>query len=532
MGSAPPRSDTARIRDRLADDLDRWRIEHRVPGTALAVIGPGDRRMVLVSGVADEQTGDPLRADHRFQIGSISKVITALTVLRAVDAGAARLSDPIVRHVPWFQAGPWTPDVTIHHLLCHLGGLPIGPDWSDSSAFDVWALRALDAQRPGERYWYSNVGYKTLAVALGSILGGPLPEAQEADVLRPLGMHAARARVGAVDASSDATGHEPEPERYPRSLVPRVHAPGLVGSMGDGNVLASVDDVATLAAALLRLDAGLGPLLTATSAAALFRPHARVARGHAYGYGLGIDTTDGRRRVGHGGDMPGFRTSLIAEPDRDVAVVVLTNLRGAPTRDLAWHALDVATWRWPGSAPVLDLTPTPDPAVGGQYEDEHGIADLRTDHGAATLTLDGVDRQIRTIDSTTFEVLDPALGRHRLVARPPTRRHGPALALGPRSLQRRGATTRPATSRSGRVAGLVGTYRSSDPWSRSVEVILRDGRLRLVDDAGEESELVRVGRDRYRVGTAPNPERAIADAWVDGHPLRLTVSGRPLVRDA
>ena len=64
-----------------------------------------------------------------------------------------------------------------------------------------------------------------------------------------------------------------------------------------------------------------------------------------------------------------------------------------------------------------------------------------------------------------------------------------------------------------------------------MELLLRDGSLRMVDDEGEDSALVRVARDRYRVGEEPNPERAVLDAWAGGVPLRVTISGRPLVRD-
>jgi hypothetical protein len=111
-----------------------------------------------------------------------------------------------------------------------------------------------------------------------------------------------------------------------------------------------------------------------------------------------------------------------------------------------------------------------------------------------------------------------------------------ALAFGERLLLREaapGTWPAPTPETSARVRAVTGTYRSlADPWTRSAEVLVRDRRLRLVDDEGTESDLVRAGRDRYRIGAEPNPERAVFDAWADGHPLRVTVSGRPLVRDA
>ncbi len=524
----------AATRDRLAADLEQWRVEHDVPGVALAVVGPGERRCTMVRGVTDAPTGEPLRAEHRFQIGSISKVVTALAVLRAVDAGRIALADPVVSHVPWFRAGPWTRRITIHHLLCHLAGLPIGPDWSDASAYDVWALRDLDVQPPGQRYWYSNVGYKTLGCVLQAVHGGSVPEVVEREVLRPLGLAAAAGRVGPPDPAKDSRGHEPEPDRYPRSLAPRVRAPELRGSMGDGNIAASIDDAATLAMALLRLYTVEDSLLSTGGSRALFEPHARIDRNHGYGYGLGVERTAGRTLFGHGGDMVGFRSSLIADPVADVAVVVLANLRGAPTRDLSRHALDVARAADPAAVPPLATRRSMDLGLAGTYRDERGTARLHLEPDTATLSIDRIDLPLRPLDAGTFEVLDPSAGRHHLAVVPAGRGRGPALSFGSRFLEREPvhSTSRAARNGAPRGAALTGTYRSGDPWSRSVEILVRDGRLRLVDDEGTDGVLVRVGRHRYRVGVEPNPERAIADAWADGRPLRVVVSGRPLARDA
>jgi hypothetical protein len=287
--------------------------------------------------------------------------------------------------------------------------------------------------------------------------------------------------------------------------------------------------MATLAERLLELHAGRGSLVGPALAASLFAPHARISRTNAYGYGLGIDRAGGRLRFGHAGDMVGFRCSLLADPAAGVAVVVLTNLRGAPTRGLARHALALGIASDPASVPALQRRPAIDGTVGGSYVDADGTADLRVDGDSATLEVDGREVGLRPIGDETFEVVDPAVGRHRLHLLAATRRRGAALALGTRLLVRDG----PSAPSRVRADARAATYRSpSDPWMRSVEVLVRDGSLRLVDDEGEDSALVRVTRDRFRIGDEPNPERAVFDAWTGDGPQRVTVSGRPLVRDA
>lgn len=112
--------------------------------------------------------------DRSFPWASVTKPVTALAVLVAVEEGTLDLDQP---------AGP--PGSTVRHLLAHASGL--GPDPGPGG---LDGLRPL--AEPGTRRIYSNLGYEVLARTLSQASGLPFPEYLTAGVLEPLGMAGVR----------------------------------------------------------------------------------------------------------------------------------------------------------------------------------------------------------------------------------------------------------------------------------------------------------------------------------------------------
>jgi len=126
---------------------DTWGAEH----VAAAVVRP--------DGIAASR-GDP---DHRFRWASVTKMVTALTVLIAAERGLVTLDD---------QAGP--PGSTVRHLLAHASGL----------GFEG----SMTLAAPGRRRMYSNVGFDTVAAHVATRAGESFEALVRAWVLEPLGM--------------------------------------------------------------------------------------------------------------------------------------------------------------------------------------------------------------------------------------------------------------------------------------------------------------------------------------------------------
>jgi len=115
--------------------------------------------------------------DRRFPVASVTKVLTGLAALVAVEQGKLGLDDQLPPGLPLPPgAGDELPDasVTIRHLLAHASGLPMAPG---------------QARRPPERRRvYSSPGYRLLGAAVARAVGEGFPEWLERSVLRPLGM--------------------------------------------------------------------------------------------------------------------------------------------------------------------------------------------------------------------------------------------------------------------------------------------------------------------------------------------------------
>ena len=146
-------------------DLSAEVADWPVGRVAVAVIGP--------AGVLDRFDSHPGAV---FRWASVTKLVTALTMLDACADGTIALDDAV---------GP--PGVTVAHLLAHAAGLPFEQGTGIAS--------------PGTRRTYSNYGYELLADHLAGRAGGPFVDELDGRVLAPLAMG-----TTAVDGSPASAG--------------------------------------------------------------------------------------------------------------------------------------------------------------------------------------------------------------------------------------------------------------------------------------------------------------------------------------
>jgi CubicO group peptidase (beta-lactamase class C family) len=149
----------------------------RLPGLTLGLTDRDGTLLIRTYGFADLRARLPVTPDTLFEIGSIGKTFTAVATLQLFDEGRIDLHSPVVRYLPWFavpQPAGHAP-ITVAHLLSHRAGIVAGIDGTPEAAFQVWSLRDLPTfSAPGERFHYSNVGYKARARA-GSDRGPTVP---------------------------------------------------------------------------------------------------------------------------------------------------------------------------------------------------------------------------------------------------------------------------------------------------------------------------------------------------------------------
>jgi CubicO group peptidase (beta-lactamase class C family) len=306
----------AAIDDTVVAELERT----RQPGLTLGVTNPDQTLAIRTYGFAELASQRPVTPETLFEIGSIGKTFTAIAVLQLRDEGRIDLEAPVARYLPWFEvprvAGQ--SPITVAHLLSHTAGIVAGIDGTPEAAFQVWSLRDLvPGSPPGARFHYSNVGYKALGLVLEALEGRPYRDVIRTRILDPLGMSSTEPAITHEIRARLAVGYEYlHDDRFGYPGAPLAPATWLETATADGSIASTADDMCAFARFVLRGD---GPVPEMSV------PRARMDETATYGYGLSVRGVGGRRVVGHGGGMVGYRASLQADPEAGLAVVVLQN---------------------------------------------------------------------------------------------------------------------------------------------------------------------------------------------------------------
>ncbi|HVC32748.1 MAG TPA: serine hydrolase domain-containing protein [Chloroflexota bacterium] len=164
----------------------------QVPGLVVVATRGGQPLAQLFLG--GDAAGHAVAPDSIFPVASVTKLATALAVLRLVDAGTLALDDALASVLP--DAAAAQTGVTTRTLLCHDSGLPLDPRgetslYAPGLTWPTLAQACLQTSLrwpPGSRVQYSNVGYGLLAVVVERLVGQAFPTALRSLVLDPLGI--------------------------------------------------------------------------------------------------------------------------------------------------------------------------------------------------------------------------------------------------------------------------------------------------------------------------------------------------------
>jgi len=524
--------DAAHAIDLATRIADRW----AVPGGVVAV---SDARGLVAQrafGVADVELGTPARTDHLFEIGSISKIATAIAVLQLVDEGMLRLDAPVRELLPWLPAAFGDERLTVVRLLSHTGGLVASIDAVPDETAQLAAFGGDPAQ-PGGLFHYSNVGFLLLGRIVAAIGGETLPDRIRRRVLEPAGMTDAVAAVTHDTRRRLTLGSQRLHDDLPwLPGDPLVRAPWLEVAGADGNLATTAGDLARFGRMLLNrgvADDGTR-LVSEASFAAMTTPTAPGGeevvslRGipplRSSQYGLGINVEDGPwgTALSHGGGMVGYASFLLVDVAAGVAVAVVTNADGdSPVAEAMARTAGAALRGTQG------LT-VPDPAVWDGVASPPATAR----EGAFTSADGGLEIVVRRagdgleVDAAgeTAPLLwtwsGRAATRHAALRTHPLGFAEGAWTWGPHVLRAQGAPA-PAPAPGGHAA-YGGHYRTYSPWFTNFRVVDREGTLTMiatggVEAPGEDVPLVPIGEHRFRLGEDPRlPETIEFGPPVDG----------------
>lgn len=350
--------------------------EHEGVGAGLALMRDGELVYAGGVGLASLEPERPVTADTVFRIGSVTKMVVALSVMRLVEQGRLSLADPVLEHLPDAPIdNPWsdTDPVRVVHLLEHTAGFDDMhfrnmnlPEGMDAPADLDAVLSRLDQElqvrwRPGQRHSYSNPGYALAGKVVEAVTGEAFHHYADREVLGRLGIEPGRWQLGGVDGPIALGYADGAPaQREDILLYP-------AGSL----TLSSTELARVLALFLGRGELDGERLISADSIERMERPETTAAAraGIVHGYGLGNfgSIRAGRAFSGHDGGIDGFISSLGYQPENGYGYVVLLNtLDGALMRDLKELAADYLTGTTAVEAAPME-TVAPDAAIEGCY---------------------------------------------------------------------------------------------------------------------------------------------------------------------
>ncbi len=278
-------------------------------------------------GFAEASGKEPVTPADRFRIASVSKPITATTVLMCVEKGLLKLDDPVFGSKGILGGGPGgdVDRITVDHLLTHTsGGWPnkkddpmfLNPAMKHKELI-AWTLANQKLEnKPGENYAYSNFGYCVLGRVLEKVTRQPYEDLVTKGVLARCGV------TGMKIGGNTLRERQKNEVMYVTDPPTQAYGMNVARMDSHGGWIATAGD-------LVRFASQLPALLSADSVRTMTTPG---PAGGGYARGWNVNTVP---NWWHTGSLPGTTTIMVHT-----------------ARGMCWAAL--VNGRKEGSGPALD----------------------------------------------------------------------------------------------------------------------------------------------------------------------------------
>jgi serine-type D-Ala-D-Ala carboxypeptidase/endopeptidase len=204
------------IRMILRDRVDNARLSTGIVASSFDT----SRQKIATYGRSGAPNDQPLDGDTVFEIGSITKVFTALLLAEMVTRGEVALDDPVARYLPDHVKMPTRSgrQITLLDLATYTSGLPRLPDGISNSSDNPYASYTVDQLYaflsghslhfdPGAHYEYANLGFGLLGHALALRANQSYEDLVLSRVCTPLGLADTRISLTASMRERLAQGH-------------------------------------------------------------------------------------------------------------------------------------------------------------------------------------------------------------------------------------------------------------------------------------------------------------------------------------
>jgi CubicO group peptidase (beta-lactamase class C family) len=281
-------------------------------------------------GVANKDFNVPNKLDTKFNLGSMNKMFTAVSIAQLVEKGKLSYDDPLSKFIPDFPDAASAQKIKIKHLLSHTSGLGgyFSDRWDKMSRAsvrtvdDMMAIARQDEKlqfEPGTKWKYSNTGMLVLGKVIEIVSGKSYFDYVAENVTGPAGM----ANTGCFELdrvnTNLAVGYDKQYTEKGIEWSNNVFEHVMRGGP-QGGCYSTVED-------LLRFDQALrsNKLIIAETFKTLASPKPEL---NSPNYGYGFQVWPAENAAGHGGGFTGINSNLEIWLGSGWSAIVMSNYSG------------------------------------------------------------------------------------------------------------------------------------------------------------------------------------------------------------
>ena len=319
--------------------LAQWD-KNDMPGCSVGAVKDGKLVYKRAFGMANLEYDVPNRTSTLFNLASVSKPFTAMSIALLAQQGKLSLDDDIRKYVP--ELPKYDETITIRHLIHHTSGIReyqalvlfggLGTDnvYSDKTILNILARQKNISFKPGSKHQYSNSNYHLLGIIVERVSGKSLRLFADENIFKPLGMKNTmffdnRFEVVKNRAAGYMVGQD-------KSIRARSSLFDLVGG---GGVLTTIEDLYLWTQNYYEPKVGNKEMIQLLTTPGTLNGGEKMK----YAFGVWRQEYRGLPMIEHSGNMSGFRAKIFAFPEQKFTAIALCNnmaiLPGAIAEKLA-----------------------------------------------------------------------------------------------------------------------------------------------------------------------------------------------------
>ena len=319
--------------------FEEWNSTH-TPGGVAGILYKGKLVYARAYGMASLEYDVPNTTETVFNIASVTKQITAFSLLLLEQQGKLSIDDEVRKYLP--EVPDFGTPITIRHLLTHTSGLRNFQSilsmagWRTGDAMTNQDLLKFIAKQNelnfpvGSEYLYCNTGFNLATAIVERITGEEYQTWTRQHIFEPLGMDHTSYRENMERIHKHtATSYQGSPQEgfaQPRKYWTY---------MGNGNVYTTLSDLAKWMHNLHTGELGGPKVLNRLQERGILTNGDTLS----YALGIGVGSYRGLRTLQHGGSVGGYRSSFVYYPTEQTGMIVLSNFSsanpGGKTRSMA-----------------------------------------------------------------------------------------------------------------------------------------------------------------------------------------------------